>query len=65
MEKIRKSPKRLIIDIDEKFHQQIKYQALKRNITLRRWIYRVISEALKKEEQYEHENINCDNNKTK
>lgn len=49
----RKSPKRLVIDIDEEVHQQIKLRSAIRNITIRKWVSRALSEALKKEEQYD------------
>lgn len=44
--------KRLNIEVDELTHQAVKEIALKRNITIRKWIIRVIIEALKKEQQY-------------
>ena len=53
IERIRKSPKRLLINIDEKSHTLFKLSAAKRNITLRQWVYRALVEALRKEESYE------------
>ena len=48
-ERKRKSPKRLLIDIPEEIHREIKRSALNKNITLRKWVLRVFLIALKQE----------------
>ena len=45
--------KRLVIEVNEEFHAKVKAQALKRNITIRKWVVRAILQALKVEEKYE------------
>lgn len=45
--------KRLVLDIDEELHKEIKRRALERNITLRRWVLRAIKQQIKYEQQYE------------
>lgn len=52
-EKKRKSPKRLIIDIPEELHQQIKIRAIKRNISMRTWSIRALIIAIKKEQEHD------------
>lgn len=53
-EKINKKKlKRLVIEISEEMHQEIKFQALKRNISMRTWVTRVLYDAIKREKQYE------------
>lgn len=42
--------KRLVIDVDEDFHKKIKIRATERNITIRKWVVRAITQALKREE---------------
>ena len=49
----RKSPKRLVIDIDEEMHRTLKIISAKRNITLRLLVRRALSEIIIKEKQYE------------
>lgn len=48
----RRQKKRLSVEVDELTHQAVKTLAAQRNITIRKWIIRVIIEALKKEQQY-------------
>lgn len=45
--------KRLVLEIDEELHKEIKRRALERNITLRRWVLRAIKQQIKYEQQYE------------
>lgn len=52
MEQKRKSPKRLILNIDEKTHHTIREKALAKNITLRVWVLRAIHHQMRKEDQY-------------
>ena len=49
----RKGPKRLTIDINEEMHKQIKMLAIKRNITLRTWLVRLIVNGIQEEKKYE------------
>ena len=48
----RKSPKRLLIDIDEDIHKKIRWICDMRNITMRRFIMRAIIKAIAEEEKY-------------
>lgn len=45
----KKKPKRLLIDIEETTHAEVKAQAAKRRITIKLWVTRAIQEALKLE----------------
>ena len=54
MEKIkRKTQKRLIININEAVHQEIKCRAAIRHISMTKWITRAIIEQIKKEKSFE------------
>lgn len=48
---MRKSPKRLLINIDDQMHEKIKLVAVKRNITIRKWVTRVLLKALLEEQK--------------
>jgi hypothetical protein len=50
MKKKRKGPKRLTVEIDENMHHRIRLRASFRNITIRLWVLRVLTEALLTEE---------------
>ncbi len=53
MDKIRKSPKRILVDVSEKDHTEIKMRAAFKNISIRAWILRAIALAIKEERKYE------------
>ena len=48
----RKHPKRLTIEIGDETHTRIKIEAAKRNITIQKWVLRVLERALSQEEKY-------------
>lgn len=50
--KTRKSPKRLLIDITEELHSKMKSWAAIRNISLKKYITRIITRAIAEEEKY-------------
>ena len=50
--KKRAGPKRLTVEIDENMHHRIRLRASLRNVTIRLWVLRVLTEALLKEERY-------------
>lgn len=45
-EKTRKSPKRLVVEIEEDLHHAVKKAAINRNITLRRYVLRALERAV-------------------
>lgn len=45
--------KRVNIEVDEKFHAEVKSRAALRNITISKWVMRAILEQIKREKQYE------------
>jgi predicted HicB family RNase H-like nuclease len=45
--------KRFVIEVDDKFHEEIKKRAEDKQITLRKWILRAILQQIKIEEKYE------------
>ncbi len=47
----RNSPKRLLIDIPEDLHKEIKQQALNRNIPMRTWILRILITTINNEKK--------------
>ena len=49
----RKTPKRLVVNMNEEDHKEIKQRALDKNITIRAWIGQAIKDAIAKEKQYE------------
>lgn len=51
--KERKYPKRLLIEIDEELHQDLKFLAIKKNISLKLLVTRVLTELIIKESKYE------------
>ena len=53
MENKRKTPRRLVIDLTDEEHQLIRIYAAKRNITIKKFVLRAITEAVIREKQYE------------
>lgn len=51
------TPKRILIDITESLHNEVKARAAYRNISMRTWITRAITEAIKNEDKYREKNI--------
>ena len=49
----RKGPKRLIVDLPEELHNDIKKRAIDKNISMKEWVLRAISAQIKQESQYE------------
>ncbi len=47
------TPKRLLIDITDEMHHEIKMRALIRNIPMRTWVTRVLIQAISDEKKYE------------
>lgn len=52
-EKKRKSPKRLLINVTEEFHCEIKKRALFRGQTISNWVIMAISERITEERKRE------------
>ncbi len=52
-EKIRKTPRRLVINIDEDLHYEIKKRALFRNVTMSNWVLVAIQERIDEERKRE------------
>jgi len=52
MENMKKSPNRLSIELHEELHKSIKIYAAMRNITIRKWVYQALIQALASEEKY-------------
>ena len=50
-EKVRKSPKRIVFNVSEEDHEQIKKIAVSKRKTMRDWIIDAIAAAIKFEEQ--------------
>lgn len=50
--KVRRSPKRLILDIPEDFHVAIKKSAIERGITMKTWVLRALMEEIKKQDSF-------------
>lgn len=48
----RKSPKRLVVEILDELHGQIKIHAAKRGISMRVWVNRALIRAVIEEEKY-------------
>lgn len=48
--KLRKTPKRLLIDIPEEIHTTIKQRVASRNTTIRRWVLQAIKMRLDREQ---------------
>lgn len=51
--KERKSPKRIIINVGEELHEQIKLRAVTRRITMKEWILAAIARQVEWEHQYQ------------
>lgn len=49
---MKEAKKKLIIEIEEALHQEIKMRALLKNINMKAWILRAIADAIKKEDSY-------------
>lgn len=45
--------KRLVVEMDEKLHVEVKLRATKRGISIKKYVIRAIVEAIKKEQSYE------------
>lgn len=50
---IKEKPKRIVLEVPEDLHTQVKVRAAKRNIPIRTWVIRAIVAAIKEEEKYE------------
>lgn len=48
-----KNIKRIVIDLPKDIAIEIKILALKRNITLRKWLLRIIIDAIKEEHRFD------------
>lgn len=46
--------KRITINVNDKFHKDIKQRALDRGITITRYVYNAIWKQIQKELKYEH-----------
>ena len=51
--KIKEKPKRIVLDVPQDLHTQVKIRAATRNIPIRTWVVRAIIAAIKAEEKYE------------
>ena len=49
---MKKTKKRLIVEVGSRLHKKIKLLAVNRNITMRTWLIRAIVEAIKEEERF-------------
>ena len=47
-----KNKKRLLLDVDEKLHTEIKTRASFRNMSIKKWIMQAIAERIKWEDKY-------------
>lgn len=52
-DKSRRGPKRLMIDVPEELHTQVKMRATMRNTSIRHWVLLAIRRRLREEEQYD------------
>lgn len=52
-EKKPKALRRLLVDVPEDLHKEIKIRATVRNISIKTWVTRAIAEAIKQEKKYE------------
>ena len=48
--KVRKSPKRIIVDVPEEFHQKVKAHAVFLHLPIRTWVLRALIKKLKEED---------------
>lgn len=53
MEEKKKTPFRMIIDIDKQLHYEFKMHAMKKNITLKAWVIQACIDAVKKQKEYD------------
>ena len=53
LEMTRKTPKRLLINISEDLHKEIKVRATVRNVTIKEYVLRAVAERIAKERMYE------------
>jgi len=44
--------KRLVIDVDEELHTKIKSEVVQKNISIRKWVLRLVVAELKRLESY-------------
>lgn len=49
----RKTPKRLVVDVTENLHQEVKLRALRLNIPLKIWLLQSIFEKIEQEKRFE------------
>ena len=49
----RKSPKRVIINVTEEMHKEIKMRAVFRGLTIHAWMVRAIEKLIEEEKKYE------------
>lgn len=49
----RKTPKRLVVDVTEDLHQEVKLRALRLNIPVKAWLLQSIFEKIAQEKRYE------------
>lgn len=47
------TPKRLVVDVPDNFHMEVKERAARRNISIKTWIVRALQEKIQKEKSYE------------
>ena len=48
-----KTPKRIVIEVSDEFHKEIKKRAIDRNISIKKYFMRAILELIKREKDYE------------
>jgi len=53
MENMRKSPKRIIFNLPEEWHTEIKMRATLRNISISDWVKIAIEQRIEEEKKYE------------
>lgn len=53
VEKQRKTPKRLLIELPEEWHQEIKVSAANKNISIKTYVLRAVIKQIKEDKQYE------------
>lgn len=47
------TPKRLVVDVPDNFHKEVKERATRRNISIKTWIVRALQEKMQEEKSYE------------
>ncbi len=50
---MQKTPKRIVIEVSNEFHKEIKKRAADRNISIKKYFMRAILDFIKKEKDYE------------